>query len=167
VTVEVTKDNVAKVLATIRYMTSQELLIGVPDVNAARPVTKEDPTPINNASIGYINEYGAPSRNIPPRPHMVPGVEAVMPEIIKRLQKAGEQALSEGGDREIVTKQMMACGQIAVSSVQKKIQDVLSPPLAPLTIRNRQRRGHLGTTPLFEFGYYLKSITYVLRKIKR
>ena len=52
-------------------------------------------SPIGNAQIGYINEYGSPAQNIPPRPHLQPGVKSVHAETTAKM-KAAAQAVFDG-----------------------------------------------------------------------
>jgi hypothetical protein len=162
----VTVDRVDEITKTIRALTKQRVLVGIPAENAARD--PQDGDEINNAQIGYINEFGVPEKNIPPRPHLVPGVEATLPDVIKRFKKAAVDGLD--GNVKAVDTQMNAVGLNAVSSVRQVITDTLSPPLSPKTIYNRQHRNDLpkrtGTQPLIDFGDYIKHINYVIRKVR-
>lgn len=68
--VKVTTDNAQAILDSLKALTSKEVLIGIP----AEDSDRED-VPFGNAGIGYLNEYGSPAQNIPPRPHLRPGVK--------------------------------------------------------------------------------------------
>ncbi|WP_159727562.1 hypothetical protein [Methylosinus sp. Ce-a6] len=160
----IVKDRRAEIMRAMRALTKNDVYVGVPAENAAREEPGEK-QPISNAAIGYINERGLPERNIPPRPHLVPGVRAVEKEIAKRLKTAVQHAFR--GDLAQIDKAQNAVGLIAVNSVRKMIVDTLSPPLAPSTLYHRKHRKEAprdGEQPLLDTGGYLKSITYVIRK---
>ena len=57
-TVTVTKDNLPKLLAAVKRLTSQELLVGVPAENAHRDIEGGDTSDASNAVIGYLQEFG-------------------------------------------------------------------------------------------------------------
>lgn len=78
-TVTVTTDKLAQVMATMAQLVKRDVLVGIPD---SAPEREED-TPLSNAQIGYILDNGSPVANIPPRPFLVPGVENVQPEIVE------------------------------------------------------------------------------------
>jgi hypothetical protein len=160
--VTVTKDATSSLLKDIKRLTQTQVLVGVPDTTSGR----QDPgQPITNASVGYINEFGSPARNIPARPHLIPGVRDAMADTIPRImQKGAERVLA--GQSDAVDKTMNGVGLTAQAAVRRKITDVLSPPLAPRTLAGRQARGHKGETPLIDTGQYLRSITHVLRRGK-
>jgi hypothetical protein len=131
------------------------------------------PAPINNATIGYIHEGGAPEAGIPPRPHLVPGINAAKEKLIKRFEGAGRAALA--GNTAAVDRYMTAAGIEAVSSVKRAIQEGIPPPLKPATIARRRKRSKASTyrrkainagdvTPLIDTAQYINSISFVLRK---
>lgn len=62
-------DNAKAILDALRSLTKKDVLVGIPSEDSGR-----DDVPFGNAGIGYLNEYGSPEQNIPPRPHLVPGV---------------------------------------------------------------------------------------------
>ena len=154
--VTVTKNNVAKVVAAVGKLTSRQVLIGIP----AEAANRQDGS-FGNAAIGYVQEFGSPVNNIPPRPHLVPGVEKAAPQAAKALQIAGKAALQ--GDMSKVEDGFDKAGLLCQSSVRATIAAVLPPPLSPKTISARQRRGNAGETPLIDTGAYNQAITYVVR----
>jgi hypothetical protein len=157
--VEVTKDNVGKVAEAIREISRRRVLVGIP----AEKATREDGSPINNAALGYIHNYGAPEANIPERPFMEPGVAAAKDMIIDRQREAARAAFE--GRMDIADKQLNAMGLQTADAIRNQITQGLSPALAESTLRARRARGHQGETPLLEYGYLLRSITYVIRKL--
>lgn len=192
--VKMTQDNLDAVLKSIAALVQQEVLVGVPDSTAGR---KDDGQPISNAEIGYIMETGSPANNVPARPHLVPGVEHVLPAVTKQLERGVGAALD--GKVEKVDQQLHAAGMLAVSSVQLTIRNNIPPPLAPSTIANRYRQrgtksqrksekdyaalidagaqaagvslaeiqSAAGIIPLINSGEYVASIKYVVRRRKK
>lgn len=155
--VTITKDNVKKVLKAVEQLTSQEVLVGIPAAKNAR-----SDSPFGNAEIGYLDEFGSPLLNIPPRPHLVPGVQRALPDATGHLQDAGSAAL--GGDMDGARASLDAAGLVAVSAVRQVIADVIPPPLSPRTLAGRRRKGRPGETPLFDTGEYNQHITHVVRE---
>lgn len=173
----ITKDKVSDVVMAITKLVSQEVLVGVP-----AKTTERSDVPINNATIGYINEYGSPAQNIPARPHLIPGVEDAQDGINKNLKIAANAALD--GNKNKTTASMEAAGVVAVNSVKSKITGGEFIPLSEATLKARARRGRKGAKtelqsramgnapstanakPLIDTGKYRNSITYVLREVK-
>lgn len=160
--VTMTKDAFDDVLKSIRALTKQEVLIGVPDENAGRqPEGGEKQEPISNAEIGYVMEFGLPEKNIPARPHLVPGVEAATDQLGNILQAGAEKALS--GDKQAVDIALNKAGLAGQNSVRGKITDGPFVPLSPKTLADRKRRGRTGEKPLIDTGQYRNAVTYVVR----
>lgn len=185
--VKVTIDRVASVVSSIQALASSQLLVGIPADKAARPAPEEG-EPINNAQIGYLMEFGMPERNVPARPHLVPGIRAVQASsTIPGLQKAAQASLEGRG--EAAQKYLAAVGQKAADSVRNTIRNRVPPPLAESTILNRLRRkaayknaspkrkatlraaalkpggiALAGDTPLLDTGQLYRAYTYIIRK---
>ena len=171
-------DDIAK---AIQKLSRVRLVVGVPQQNDPR-----QDSPIGNASLGYIHELGSPARNIPPRPHLVPGVEAALPEIIPLLKQAAQAALA--GDESGMQNALAGAGQRGADSVRATIQAGIPPPLQPATVAARvtgrsrrqteaQRRGigmrqlareeivEGGATPLIDTASYIRALTFVVRNV--
>lgn len=160
--VKITKDRVAEVMRGVKALVKAEVLIGIPETRADRkPEEGEEKTPISNAAIGYISEYGSPKRNIPARPFLIPGVESIKDRAIPRLKRAGQSAID--GDSRDIAKSLIAIGIMGQSAVQKKIVDGPFTPLKPATIAAREHEGFKGTKPLIRTGQLRQAITFVLR----
>lgn len=160
--VTVTKDRLADVLKSIHDLVKKEVLIGIPESEDARNQREADGSPLGNAAIGYIQETGSPTNNLPARPFLVPGVEAALKPATAKLKAGAAKALdgqSDAGD-----KAMHAAGLIAQNAVRAKINSGVPPALAESTLANRRRRGRTGTTPLIDTGQLRNSITYVIRE---
>lgn len=175
--VTVTKDQVPALLKAIQSLTNKRVMVGIPAEGAERPDSD-----VSNALIGYVLETGAPERNLPARPFLVPGVQNCQEDVMSRLKKAGVSALS--GNSADITIQLNACGLIAVSSVKDKMDTGPFVPLANATLESRVRRNNgsqvgaaeelasrragnpPGTNlaqPLIDTGNLQNSITYVIR----
>ena len=145
----------------IQALLKQEVLIGIPADSPAREPEPGEPSAPSNALVGYIQEFGSPERNIPARPFLVPGVEAIKDKAVARLKKAGEDALK--GDPSKVDQALHAVGLMGQASVQAKITDGPFAPLAPRTLAQRRARGRTGDRPLIDTGQLRRSVTYVIR----
>lgn len=153
--VTVTKDRTAEVLAAIRDLTKTRVMVGIPASSG-----RSGGDGIDNATIGYIAEVGAPERNIPARPHLVPGVESIRPQAIARLKAAGQAALA--GDQAAVEKAFHVVGILAQNAVRAEITDGTFAPLAPRTLAARRARGRQGDKPLIDTGQLRRAYTYTI-----
>jgi hypothetical protein len=154
----------------IRRLTSKRLYIGIPQEKNSRPGE-----PIGNAALAYIHNFGSPARNIPARPHAIPGIKAALPEMTKYLEQAARAALA--GDVAGVDQRFAQAGQLGVRSVQRTIQAGIPPPLAPATVARRRIRTPGSTyrrqattpadvIPLIDTAQYLRAWTWVIRDAK-
>lgn len=161
-TMVVTQDRVDQMLASVQSLVQKELLVGIPAATAPR-TPEEGEEPIDNATLGYIHEFGAPAANIPARPFLIPGLQSARDPIAKRLQRAAEAALD--GRTDDVDAQYDAAGLIAQNAVRRRITDGPFIPLKPATLaaRKRRRPPRLGERPLNDTGQLRRSVTYVVR----
>lgn len=171
---QVKVDEVANVVERVRTLTGNTILIGIPSTTAGRT-----DTPIDNASIGYINEFGSPAQNIPARPFLRPGVQDAIPVVLPMLRKVAEGAFSKSRDKSI--QAMHRIGITTASAVRRRVTTGPFTPLADATVAARARRGRKGAIeemkrraagkaagtnlakPLIDTGALRRSITYVLR----
>ncbi|MNO38279.1 hypothetical protein D3C76_283800 [compost metagenome] len=156
--VKVVVDRVDEVMKALRTMTAEEVLVGVPMDENAR-----DDDPIGNAQIGFLNENGSEAANIPPAPHLVPGVEKVAERCADLIAKGAAAAMT--GDFGALTKGYNQAGLVAQASVKNQIRSQEGfDPLSEVTLEQRQKSGFKGTKRLIHTGQYMNSITYVIRK---
>lgn len=153
------RDHLARTLKALHALTGQDVLVGIPTTRTER---KEKGEPVNNAEIGYWMEFGAPAANIPARPFLIPGVQAVRPQVNDRMRKAAQAALM--GDLAGVERQLTGAGTTAASSVKNLINDGIAPELSARTLAARRARGVTRTKPLVDTAQLRNSITYVIRK---
>ena len=105
----------------------------------------EDGTPV--AQVAMIQEFGAPEKNIPPRPFMRPAKmehakdwKAQFEKAAKNLHKGRireEDILNELGDR-------------IVADIRGAIMDVHFPPLKEQTLKTRRGKGNYSDKPLID-----------------
>jgi hypothetical protein len=184
--VTVVKDNVGKVFKAIEDLVGKQVLIGIPDSGQ----NNRDEGPLNNATIGYLMETGIPSRNVPARPFLVPGVHKSRAQSLYQLKAAAAAALS--GDKAKMMQGLNRAGIAASNEVKHTINSNIPPPLSPATIRNRHRgretkrreseqvyadlvhkgvdpgaaQNEVGIVALVNTGQLRNSITYVVRDVK-
>lgn len=159
-TMVVTKDRVDEMLASVQELVQKELLVGIPAATAARD-PEDGEEPIDNATLGYIHEFGAPAANIPARPFLIPGLQDARDQVGKRLGRAASAALD--GNAERIEDEYDAAGLIAQNAVRRKITEGPFVPLKPATLAKRRARGRKGDKPLLDTGQLRRSITYVVR----
>ncbi|SKA20248.1 hypothetical protein [Pantoea eucalypti] len=152
----VRSDNAQSILDALKTLTNKDVLVGIPESKDER-----DDGDIGNAAIGYINENGSPAQNIPPRPHLNPGVRSVEQDFMPHLKSAARKALE--GDAEGAVTSLDRAGTVAANGVKRYITITGFTPLADATIANRLRRGRTGNKPLIDTGEYRRSITHVVR----
>ncbi|MBD8181677.1 hypothetical protein IFU25_08170 [Pantoea agglomerans] len=152
----VRSDNAQSILDALKTLANKDVLVGIPESKDER-----DDGDIGNAAIGYINENGSPAQNIPPRPHLKPGVRSVEQDFMPHLKSAARKALE--GDAEGAVTSLDRAGTVAANGVKRYITITGFTPLADATIANRLRRGRTGNKPLIDTGEYRRSITHVVR----
>lgn len=151
-------DGLKKFKESMKSLMITDVLVGIP-ASADSRMNSEDEE-INNASIGYIQENGSALANIPPRPHLIPGVKAVAKEVADEFKKAAQQAFE---NPQAVVKYYTRAGIIASNSVKKFITDQINfEELSERTLRARKSKGFQGDKALIRTGQYRNAITYVV-----
>lgn len=159
--VKITFDKSEELVKTIKYITNQYVVVGIPASNAKRT----DGGEMTNVDLGYIHEFGSPKRNIPARPFLGPGVNEIRPLAIAMLKQAAALELDHkpGEAKNILT----ALGLQAVTSVRNVIDSQAFAPLSERTLqarRNRKPTPFLGTQILKVTTEMLRAITFAIRK---
>ncbi|MDU1573267.1 MAG: hypothetical protein E6868_08450 [Pantoea sp.] len=149
-------DTAQSILDALKTLANKDVLVGIPESKDER-----NDGDIGNAAIGYINENGSPAQNIPPRPHLKPGVKSVEQDFMPHLKAAAHKALE--GNAEGAVTFLDRAGTVAANGVKRYITITGFTPLADATIANRLRRGRTGNKPLIDTGEYRRSITHVVR----
>ena len=145
----------------LKILAGMDVLVGVPQDHAGRQ-DNEPGAALGNATIAYIQDRGAPEANIPARPFMTPGIDAVKGKIVDLFGRAAKATLA--GNPAAVAKAMTAAGLTAQSSIRAVINAGPPPPLKPATIANRKSRGRQSEKPLVDTGQLRNSINFVVRK---
>jgi len=175
-----TVDRVSELMAQVTALTAKQVLVGVPSDKTPRKGS-----PITNASLAYIHEFGSPARNIPARPFLFPGVRKARNEVVQVLADGAKRAIE--GESNAAEDALERAGIIARNYVVREITDP-QPPFTPLqskTIQARLRRTQAGRRqlrqlrkegtkltdwaeagnvhPLVDSGQLRASVTYVVR----
>ena len=158
---KVTKDNVKNLLGIMDSMAKKMVYVGIPGEATDRG------EPINNATLGYIQENGSPAANIPARPHLVPGVQDALPAVTQILQVAAEKALTPAKSNKPAAsyeQRLERAGFEAVKRVKRRITSQEGfEALAESTLAARERDGFKGTKALIRTGQYLNAQNFVVR----
>jgi hypothetical protein len=173
VPVSIVLDKTKDVFKSIQGLAKDRVMVGVPasdPLGSSAGPNQRAGVPINNASLAYIHEFGAPGANIPARPFLVPGVANVQQRVLPYLKAAGTAALD--GKSALVEKNLHAVGLLAQASVRAKITDGPFVPLKLATIAGRLSRhkgrratGPADVRPLIDTGQLRAAVSYVLRKL--
>jgi hypothetical protein len=127
------EDNAHAAAATIKWLSRQEVLVGIPEEDDAR-----EEGSVTNSIIAYSHEFGVPEHNLPARPFLNPGVENSEPEWSKSLEAAATAAFQ--GDQGKAEAALNRAGMRAVKGVQDVIRGQDFIPLAMSTIEERLRK---------------------------
>jgi len=161
--VKVVYDGLEKFKEAMKALSSIDVLVGIPEQKTER--NDEENTPITNAAIGYINENGSDLNNIPPRPHLVPGVQKVSKEVADEFKKAAQKAFSNPG---AVLQHYTRAGIIASNSVKEVIQSQDGfQEISDATKQARENNNFKGDKALIVTGQYRNAITYVIDEGKK
>ena len=167
--VQVTIDNTKLIEQAVSFLTANKVYVGIPSDQTAQVGVEDgakfntisgERIPINLATLGYVLETGSPVKNIPARPHLVPGVEAVQDGIENYLRQGGKLALT--GNLPGTEKALMAAGFTATVSVKTEINSNIQPALAQSTLDARKRAGITQEDTLVVTGQYRNAINYFL-----
>lgn len=118
-----------------------------------------DGTPV--AYVASIQEHGAASQGIPPRPFFAPTVAERTPQW-KQLMAQGVKAIGAGN--QTAETVMDAMGLQAAGDVRVTISQIQSPPLAAATLAARKRAGNGSRKPLVDTRYMIATLTSTVSK---
>ncbi len=114
----------------------------------------EDGTPV--AYIASIQEYGSPSKNIPPRLGMRFTAMAKRDKWRSTAEILAKNVIKKSISEHAAMEQFT---QIAEGDVLEHISSNPPPPLKPKTLASRKRRGR-GTQTLNDSGYMIATISH-------
>lgn len=157
--VSIRLDTAQSILDALKAIGKKEVLVGIPEEDSQR----ED-VPFGNAGIGYLNEYGSAAQNIPPRPHLIPGVKSVEKQTVPLLKVAAQAALD--GNAAGAGRALNRAGTLAANGVKRYMTITGFSPLSEGTLYARKHRKvapRTGEKPLIDTGQYRRAITHVVR----
>ena len=114
--------------------------------------TYPDGTPV--ALVAAVQNWGAPSRGIPPRPFFTNAVEKhkdEWPRALRLILKATDYNLQ---------RSLGQMGELIKGQIQASIRDTNAPPLAPATVKAKGL-----TKPLIATSHMLNSVSYEVRDL--
>lgn len=123
------------------------------------------PTGTPVATVAAVHEFGAPAKNIPPRPFMRPTI-ARESNNWKALMASGAKAIIRGNAT--IDQVLNAVGAKAAGDVAKTIASITAPPLKAATIaaRARKRKDKTITAtlrkPLVDTALMINSVTHLV-----
>ena len=132
-TIEQTIDSKA-IDSVVKALGKKALYVGIAQGEGGD--ARNDDAPANSI-LGYVHEFGSPSRGIPARPFLVPGVEGFQKEISNGMAKAMQLALE--GDEKGCDEALERTAMRTASAVKNYMQEADFEPLAHRTIINRNR----------------------------
>lgn len=181
ITLKETFNNVSSLSKAMRELTDQDVYIGIPeDENARKEAGHKG---ISNAYLGYIHEFGVPEKNIPARPHLIPGITDIRKEAGDILE-ATAKAILDGQAN--VSQGLNKIGLLGQNAVRARFVKNDWPPLKDGTLdrkallkdddgnvlkdkkgnkkRKKSRRERERLNPLIDTSQLRRAHTYVIRK---
>lgn len=110
------------------------VVVGIPEGEADR----SDNVPMNNAQIGYLNEYGTSDNRPPARSWLHKPLESIQASNVARLEATSKAALTDVKNAKTIIDKGLT--RVGLESVNKIIQTIVAhiyPPLAPSTVAAR------------------------------
>lgn len=177
----VKQDNLSELRKAIKRLVRDEVLCGIPAETTVRPDALSGGQ-INNATIAYIQDNGAPEAKIPARPFYRPAVQNQKKAVVDLLTKMANYGLDNPAQVNKIDEGFDRIGMAIVGEMRNIIAAGIPPPLAPRTLRARAAKGRKGAqleldrreaglpagtdlaTPLLDTGEMNKSLTWVIRK---
>lgn len=144
-------DNTEALRKSLEELSRKDVLVGIPENKTDR----QEPE-INNATLALILERGNPISNVPPRPFLMPSIEADMDKITKIQQ----QVLQAAVNQQDTNLQLNRLGMLAQNIVKNWFTDPRNnwPPNSPVTIAKKG-----SDMPNIDTGQLRNAITYVVR----
>lgn len=135
----VRKSNSKKVLKNLKNIQNATLQVGWFDAKY------EDGTPVS--LVAMVQEFGAPEKNIPPRPFMRPAKMEHAQEWKDQFAKAAKNLHKGRKTQEDILNEL---GDQIISDIRQAIMDVNFPPLEEQTLKARRRKGNYSEKPLID-----------------
>ena len=152
---KITKDFTKEFNEIVAKFKNEKVLVGIPEEKG----TRED-SPISNAALLAITNFGSPALNIPAWPVMSIGIRNAQKDIAEQFKQAAQNALKRGISA--LDQYYDRIGIIGSNSVKAVIGDQEdAPPLKDSTLKNRESEGFKGTKRAIVTSQMRNAITYV------
>ncbi len=157
-TLKVTADFTEDFKKIVESFKHDKVLVGIPQDENAR----SEEGPIGNAAILFINNFGSPANNIPPRPVMEIGIHGAQEKIAEEFKKCAKASITKGLPALDIYYERV--GTIASNSIKRAItsQIGIAPP-SEGTLKARARNGNSSQKSLLVTGQLRNAITYVVK----
>jgi hypothetical protein len=147
-----TKLDVEGLMAELKALSNNRVLVGVPSEKSARDFTPEEwenrkKNPIgrvNNAMLAYVHDQGSPAQCIPKRSFMKPGIAKAQSRINTEFKAAAQAMLA--GNKEEMNIRLHRAGLIAQNSIRnviRKGEGFVSLRRATLLARSRKNSSRI------------------------
>jgi len=141
------KNRIPDLIKELEYLSNHRLEIGIFSDSGSPTAGGED-----ILSIAFTHEFGYAARNIPERSFMRAGFD----ENESKISNMIEVQIGKVMSMEITAETAMGrIGEYVKGLIQRKITELSSPPLHPVTI---ERKG--SSNPLIDRGHLRMSITW-------
>lgn len=169
--------------AAIDSLVQKELLVGFPAETSERKEAEGDQD-MNNATLAYIHDNGAPEQNIPQREFMRPAMNEVISTVRRKMLSLAKK-VAVGGGPDAVDQGFQALGLTVQRAIRAKINEGIPPPLSDRTLRARAAKGRKGAMwelawrdagappgvelakPLIDTAQMRNAVNYVIRDRKK
>lgn len=161
-TLTITNDFTEKFNKAVKQFKKDSVLVGIPATDGPR----DDDSPMNNATLLAMANFGSPANNVPPWPVMQIGIRNAQDKIAEQFKVAARDVLKKG-PAALATYYERA-GIIASNSIKKVINAQEGvPPSKPetSTLAARKRAGFKGTKYWVVTGQMRNAITYVVKSV--
>lgn len=186
-----TKKDTKNFLKDLKNLSDHRVLVGVPfdtdyrekNADNKKKGKNKNNEKMTNATLAYIHDNGAPSVGIPARPFMKPGIAKAQNKINAFLKKYIEAKLD--GNKVGAYDFLFKAGLVAQNSIRNIIrtQEGFEPIKRATALGRIRKRNYLkerlsadqelkeqyigSFNALIDTGQLLKSITFVIEKIKK
>jgi hypothetical protein len=146
-----------RINAELKIAEKSYTVVGFPqrgEIGAAGAGSREPSADFSElVRVAVVHEFGAPKRRIPERPFM----RTAFDENLSDLNEVKKREYQNIIDGKTTAKQgLERLGELHKSHIQKKITDITSPPLRPLTVRRKKG----STKPLIDTGQLRASVQH-------
>ena len=146
-----------KAMKSIGFLRSMDVRVGYIKDSTDRKETGD-----TNAGLAYFHNFGAPKRNIPPRPYLEPALNKTREQCLNIMRAGMREALAGSADAE--RKTLVRCGTIIRDAAKEIIRNQEGfAPLSERTLIQRQQKKFKGTKALIHTGQLLNAITFEVK----